>query len=170
MLLFDLDGTLTDPRAGMVRCMRHALDTLGSPCPSDDVLASFIGPPIRGTFGTLLATSDRELIERATSLYREQYGVSGLFENRVYDGVAEMLDRVGPMAAATFVATLKPKPYADRIVQRLGLDRYFAGVYGTALEERFGEKVALLAHLLETERLSAANAAMIGDRVRREKR
>ncbi len=113
MLLFDLDGTLTDPRAGMVRCMRHALDTLGSPCPSDDVLASFIGPPIRGTFGTLLATSDRELIERATSLYREQYGVSGLFENRVYDGVAEMLDRVGPMAAATFVATLKPKPYAD---------------------------------------------------------
>jgi len=48
VLLFDLDGTLTDPRAGMVRCMRHALDTLGSPCPSDDVLASFIGPPHPG--------------------------------------------------------------------------------------------------------------------------
>ena len=164
VLLFDLDGTLTDPRPGIVRCMRHALDKLGAPCPSDDVLASFIGPSLRGTFATLLETSDRGLVERALAFYREQYGDTGLFENHVYDGVAQMLDRVRLTASASFVATLKPKPYADRIVHRLGLDRYFAGVYGPELEGRFDDKVDLLAHLLATEQISNEGAVMIGDR------
>jgi phosphoglycolate phosphatase len=92
VLLFDLDGTLTDPRPGIVRCLRHALDTLRAPCPPDDVLASFIGPPLREAFATLLRTSDRDLIERAVALYREEYGDTGLFENRVYAGVTRMLD------------------------------------------------------------------------------
>src|SRR5712692_5743008 len=65
-LSFDLDGTLTDPRPGIVRCMRYALDALGAACPHDDVLASLgIGPSLRGTFATLLGTTDRELVERA---------------------------------------------------------------------------------------------------------
>jgi phosphoglycolate phosphatase len=164
VLLFDLDGTLTDPRPGIVRCMRYALDKLGAPCPSDDVLASFIGPPLRGTFATVLETSDRELVERALAFYREQYGETGLFENHVYDGVAQMLDRVRLTASASFVATLKPKPYADRIVHRLGLDRYFDGVYGPELEGKFDDKVDLLAHLLATEKITTERAVMIGDR------
>ena len=164
MLLFDLDGTLTDPRPGIVRCMRYALDKLGAPCPSNDVLASFIGPPLRGTFATLLETSDRELVERALAFYREQYGDTGLFENHVYDGVAQMLDHLRLTVSASFVATLKPKPYADRIVRHLGLDRYFAGVYGPELEGRFDDKVDLLAHLLATEKILTEGAVMIGDR------
>lgn len=164
VLLFDLDGTLTDPRPGIVRCMRYSLDKLGAPCPSDDVLASFIGPPLRGTFATILETSDRELVERALAFYREQYGQTGLFENHVYDGVARMLDQARLTASASFVATLKPKTYADRIVHRLGLGRYFTGVYGPELEGRFDDKVDLLAHLLATEKISAESAVMIGDR------
>jgi phosphoglycolate phosphatase len=164
VLLFDLDGTLTDPRPGIVRCMRYALDKLGAPCPSDEVLASFIGPPLRGTFATVLETSDGERVEQALAFYREQYGDTGLFENHVYDGVVRMLDDVGLTASASFVATLKPKPYADRIVDRLGLARYFAGVYGPELEGRFGDKVDLLAHLLATEKIAPAHAVMIGDR------
>lgn len=164
VLLFDLDGTLTDPRPGIVRCMRYALDKLGVPCPSDDVLASFIGPPLRGTFATILETSDRELVERALAFYREQYGETGLFENHVYDGVAQMLYDVRLTASALFVATLKAKPYADRIVHRLGLGCYFTGVYGPELEGRFDDKVDLLAHLLATEKISTESAVMIGDR------
>jgi len=164
VLLFDLDGTLTDPRPGIVRCMRYALDTLGARCPSDDVLASFIGPSLRGTFATLLETSDRELVERAMAFYREQYGDTGLFENHVSDGVVRMLDDVGLTAAASFVATLKLKPYADRIVHRLGLAPYFTGVYGAELEEKFEDKVDLLAHLLATEKIAPESAVMIGDR------
>lgn len=163
-LLFDLDGTLTDPRPGIVRCMKHALDRLGCPRPSDDTLASFIGPPLRGTFATLLETTDRTLVERALAFYREQYGDTGLFENHVYDGVTEMLDRVRAAASTSYVATLKPKTYADRIVRHLGLDRYFAGVYGPELEGRFDDKVDLLAHLLATEKIPPAVAVMVGDR------
>jgi phosphoglycolate phosphatase len=164
VLLFDLDGTLTDPRAGIVRCMRDALGKVGAPCPSDDVLASFIGPSLRGTFATLLETSDRDPVERVLALYREEYGVTGLFENHVYDGVLGMLGEVGANASASFVATLKPQAYADRIVRRLGLDRYFAGVYGPEMEGRYDDKVELLAHLLATEKISGEHAVMIGDR------
>ena len=164
VLLFDLDGTLTDPRPGIVRCIRHALDTLGAPCPPDDLLATFIGPPLRGTFATLLETSDRGLIERAVALYREEYGDTGLFENQVYDGVGRMLDGARALASAAFVATLKPKLYADRIVSRLGLEPFFAGVYGPELEGRFDDKADLLAHLLATEKVSPEHAVMIGDR------
>ena len=164
-LFFDLDGTLTDPGPGIVRCMRYAFDKLGAVCPiDDDALASFIGPSLRGTFGTLLETTDSALVERALALYREEYGVTGLFENSVYDGVVDMLERVCATASASFVATLKPKVYADRIVDRLGLARYFAGVYGSELEGRFDDKTDLLAELLAIERIPAADAVMIGDR------
>jgi phosphoglycolate phosphatase len=164
VLLFDLDGTLTDSRSGIVRCMKHALDRLGAPCAADDVLASFIGPPLRGAFATLLATSDRSLIERAIALYREEYGERGLFESEVYTGVAQMLDQACELASAAFVATAKLKIYADRIVRRLGLERYFAGVYGPDLSGRLDDKADLLAHLLASENVSPERAVMIGDR------
>lgn len=163
-LLFDLDGTLTNPRPGIVRCMRHALDTLGAPCPPDDTLASYIGPSLRGTFATLLETTDAELVERALALYREPYGDTGLFENDVYDGIFPLLDHVRVSARAAFVATLKPKVYAERIVHRLGLGPYFAGVYGPGLDERSDTKIELLSDLLASERVAPAHAVMIGDR------
>jgi phosphoglycolate phosphatase len=119
--------------------MRSALEKLSAPCPADDVLASFIGPPLRRTFATLLETSDRSLIERALALYREEYGDTGLFENHVYAGVTQMLDPAGGVASTAFVATLKPKVYAD-------------------------DKADLLAHLLATEKVSPERAVMIGDR------
>jgi len=163
VVLFDLDGTLTDPRAGIVRCLRYAFDKLGAACPPDEVLASFIGP-LRGTLATLLGTADTDRIERALVVYREEYGATGLFENHVYDGVDQMLAEVGLTASASFVATAKPKPYADRIVHRLGLARYFADVYGPEMGGRLGDKGDLLAHLLATEEISAERAVMIGDR------
>ena len=164
VLLFDLDGTLTDPSPGIVRCMRYALDKLGAACPAGDVLASFIGPSLRGTFGTLLETSDQGLVDQAMAFYREQYGVTGLFENRVYDGIVPLLDRARLTAASSFVATLKPKAYADRIVRHLRLAPYFTGVYGPGLDERTDDKVDLLAQLLEAERIAPGHAVMIGDR------
>ncbi len=163
-VLFDLDGTLTDPRPGFVRSIRYALDRLGRPCPADDGLASFIGPPLRSTFATLLGTADRGLVERAMSLYRERYADVGLYENDLYDGVAEMLETVSGQAGALFVATSKPAVYAERIVKHFGLGRYFRGVYGAELGGRFDDKADLLAHLLALEDLRAGAAIMVGDR------
>jgi phosphoglycolate phosphatase len=162
--LFDLDGTLTDPKSGIVRCMKHALDSLGAPRPPDDVLASFIGPPLRKTFATLLDTADRDLVERAMALYRKEYGETGLFELQMYAGVPDMLERTCGIAPSAFVATAKARIYADRIVRRLGLDRYFAGIYGPELTGRFEDKADLLAHLLASEQIPPRRAVMIGDR------
>ncbi len=162
-VLFDLDGTLTDSRPGIVRSMRFALDGLGRPCPPDDVLASFIGPPLRGTFGALLDTSSPDLIEKAMRLYRERFAVTGLYENEVYAGVPAMLSGARKLGTA-FVATSKPAMYAERIVRHFGLGPHFARVYGCDLSGRFEDKTELLAHVLAVEGVAAARAVMVGDR------
>ena len=163
-VLFDLDGTLTDSSAGITGCIRHALGRLGRPCPEDDVLAAYIGPPLRGTFSTLLGTTDPALIDTALSHYRARYDETGLYENRVYDGVPEMLEGAARLADAMFVTTAKLQPAATRIVAHFDLARHFAGVYGAGHDGRFDRKVDLLAHLLETGVIRAENSIMVGDR------
>jgi phosphoglycolate phosphatase len=163
VLLFDLDGTLTDPRPGIVGSLRFALDQLKAPCPTDEVLATYIGPPLRGTFATLLGTDDSDRIEQAIGLYRQRFANTGLYENRVYDGVPEMLERAGS-ATAAYVATSKPAVYAERIVRHFGLAQHFRKVYGPDLDGRYENKAELLAHLLTRESVSPEAAVMIGDR------
>ncbi len=163
-ILFDLDGTLTDSRAGITGSIRHALHRLGRPCPEDGALAAYIGPPLRGTFRTLLGTTDPALIETALSHYRARYDEAGLYENRVYDGVPEMLEAAARLADAMFVTTAKLQPAATRIVAHFDLARHFAGVYGADLDGRFDRKVDLLAHLLETGVIRAQTSIMVGDR------
>ncbi|HJR02152.1 MAG TPA: HAD hydrolase-like protein [Methylomirabilota bacterium] len=163
-VLFDLDGTLTDSRAGITACIRHALDRLGHPCPGDDVLATYIGPPLRGTFSTLLGTTDADLIETALAHYRARYDDVGLFENRVYDGVPEMLEESARRARAMFVATAKLRHAATRIVAHFDLARHFESVHGAEPGGRFDAKADLLAHLLETGVIRAETSVMVGDR------
>lgn len=164
VILFDLDGTLTDPRPGIVGCIRFALDRLRVSCPSDDVLAGYIGPSLRGSFATLLDTSDAERIEAALQLYRQRFADTGLYENTVYEGVPAMLDTVGRVARAAYVATSKPAVYAERIVSHFKLDHHFRKVYGAQLDGRWDDKAELLAHLLATEGVASSASVMIGDR------
>jgi phosphoglycolate phosphatase len=106
VLLLDLDGTLTDSRPGIVRCMRHALDRLGVSCPPDDVLGAHVGTPLRTAFGTLLNTREPAPIAEALALYRERYAVAGLYENAVYPAIPETLDHLA-RRARLYVATPK---------------------------------------------------------------
>ena len=163
-IIFDLDGTLTDPRPGIVGCIRYAFDRLGRSCPGDDALASFIGPPLRATFSTLLSTSDNRLIEEAVARYRERYESSGIYETRVYDGIQEMLECFERPSSVLFVATSKPAVYAERILKHCGLDRHFCRVYGSELDGRFDDKAELLKHMLAMEGIGAEGAIMVGDR------
>jgi phosphoglycolate phosphatase len=144
--------------------MRFALDQLRISCPSDDVLAGYIGPPLRGTFATLLDTSDPERIEEALRLYRQRFAGTGLYENKVYEGVPEMLDKLGQSACTAFVATSKPAVYAERIVRHFGIGHHFRKVYGAKLDGRWDDKAELLSHLLATEGVEPSAAVMIGDR------
>ena len=163
-LLFDLDGTLTDPRPGIVGSLRYALERMQRARPPDAVLATFIGPPIRGTFAGLLESTNPELIERAVALYRERFGSIGLYENEVYPGVPEMLAAAGALGPAAFVATSKAAVYAERIVRHFGLDHHFARVYGAELAGRFEDKSELLPHVLAAEGIAPGAAVMVGDR------
>ena len=162
--LFDLDGTLTDPRVGITRCIRFALERLAEPCPPEDELVSCIGPPLRTSFATLLHTADAARIEQAMAYYRERFTAAGLFENEVYPGVASMLEVVRTAGFAAFVATSKPTVFAERILEHFGLDHYFQGVYGAELGGRFDDKSELLAEVLTVEALSPPHTVMIGDR------
>jgi len=164
VLLFDLDGTLTDPRLGITRCIRYALDQLRVVCPPDDMLASCIGPPLRRSFASLLGTAEASYIEEAMRLYRQRYSTEGLFENEVYEGVPEALRAVRQTAAALFVVTSKPTVYATKIVEHFGLTSFFRDVYGSELDGRFDDKADLLRHLLAMEQVVPHSAVMIGDR------
>ncbi len=163
-ILFDLDGTLTDPLDGITRSIQHALERSGAPGRTTAELAAYIGPPLRGTFAYLLETDDPPAVEHALSMYRERFATVGLFENEVYAGVPEMLAELHQLGCAMFVATAKPRMYAERIVEHFGLAQYFDGIYGAELDGRFDDKRELLAHLLDSEDLSPARTIMVGDR------
>ena len=163
-LLFDLDGTLTDPVLGITRCLAHALVNLGREPPPIAALARFIGPPLRDTFGHLLSTSDPQLVAVAIELYRQRFAEVGMFENAVYPDVEQGLSQLTADGHRLWVVTSKPHLYARRIVQHFRLDPWFAGVYGSELDGSNCDKVDLIRVVLEAERLVPGDTWMIGDR------
>lgn len=164
-LLFDLDGTLTDPKEGITKCIAHALVRMGRTPPPLDELAFAIGPPLRPTFGRLLDTSDRDQIEAALAAYRERFATVGLFENALYANIRESLHLAHGAGHRLLLATSKPHVYATRILDHFGLAPYFSGVYGSELDGRHDDKGELIAHLLAREQLAATNCRMFGDRL-----
>ncbi|WP_306548668.1 HAD hydrolase-like protein [Desulfobulbus sp.] len=163
-LLLDLDGTLTDPKLGISRCIQHALTQLGVDAPHADALEWCIGPPLRQSFGRLLATTDPELIEQAASLYRQRFAEIGLFENRVYDGIPEALTALQAQGFRLFLATSKPRIFAEQILDHFSLADAFDGVHGSELSGRLTDKPSLVAHILASEGLRPEQTMIIGDR------
>ncbi|MBV8515762.1 MAG: HAD hydrolase-like protein [Acidobacteria bacterium] len=162
VLIFDLDGTLTDPREGITRCIRAALARAGVPVPDAADLLHYIGPPLSEVFLTILG--DETLAAQAVLDFRECYGGAGLYENAPYAGITEAITLLHGHAPALFIATSKPHAFADRILDKLALKPFFRGIYGCEMNGDRADKRELLAHLLERERLAGADAVLIGDR------
>lgn len=163
-VLFDLDGTLTNPIEGMIRCFHYALERMSEPLPTRDELQLHIGPPLRSTFSQILKTADEANIEKAVSLYRERFAAAGMFENEVYEGVPEMLAALKSSRKRLFVATSKVHVYTHEILKHFELNGYFDGVYGSELDGRLDNKSDLIRHLLASESLVPGETLMIGDR------
>ncbi|RYG39409.1 HAD family hydrolase [bacterium] len=163
-VLFDLDGTLTDPKIGITRCIAHALERLGRPIVPPDELTWCIGPPLVASFPTLLGSEDPVLVDQAIALYRERFTEIGLFENAVYEGVPEMLDTLRASGYQLFVATSKPLPYAIRILDHFALADAFENVYGSGLDGSLSDKGDLLIHALMDADLVPETTFMVGDR------
>jgi phosphoglycolate phosphatase len=163
-VLFDLDGTLSDPVEGITRSIQYALERMNVAPPRRAELLVHIGPPLRDIFSLLLRTTDKTAVERAIELYRERFAVTGLFENVVYDGVPSMLAGLRASRQRLFVATSKPRAYSLRILDHFGLSDYLNGVYGSEMDGSLGEKAELIRHALVSERLRPEETVMVGDR------
>ena len=163
-VLFDLDGTLTDPALGITNSIAYALTRLDVAAPSSIDLHFAIGPPLRGSFATLLKTSDAAVIEQAMVWYRERFADTGLFENSVYDGVAEMLAALKARNYRLLLATAKPHVYARRILDHFSILASFDGIYGSELDGVRQHKGELLTYLFEREGIDPGRTVMIGDR------
>ena len=164
-VLIDLDGTLTDPRVGMVESIKYAMSRLEYPCPGDGELERYIGPPLQETFAVLLNSTVPEKIDSAVDLYRDHYSVTGLFENTVYPGIVGALQALKEVGASLFVATSKPKVFAERIIEHFELGQFFNAVHGSELDGTRIRKGDVIAHALRAERLSSKSTLMVGDRL-----
>ena len=162
-LLFDLDGTLTNPKRGIVGCMKYALERLDRDPEAYANLERFIGPPLVDSFYELLG--DRTAAETAVKFYRERFSSVGLYENEVYDGIEDCLLNLADNDFRMMVATSKPSVFANRIIQHFKLDSHFDFIYGSELDGNLSNKGDLIAHILDREGLDRTETLMIGDRL-----
>ena len=149
VVLFDLDGTLTDSAPGIVNCIRYALDSMGIDHPDDATLATFLGPPLKDTFGGHFAMDD-EQIDAAIAHYRLRYHDVGLFENEVYSGIPELLRGLVESGATLATSTSKPTVSATRILRHFDLAQYFTFIGGASLDTSRNSKAEVIGHTRES--------------------
>lgn len=163
-LLFDLDGTLTDPGEGITNSVAYALDKFGISVSDRSTLYPFIGPPLLESFMRLYSFS-RQDAERAVAYYREYFGGIGIFENAPYEGIHDTLAQLRASGKRLFVATSKPELYARRITDHFGLTPYFEYIAGASFDEKRSEKWDVIRYALDTCNLcDKEQTVMIGDR------
>ncbi len=168
IVLFDLDGTLTDSAPGILNGIRIALADQGLQMPDEAVQRTFLGPPLVDTFGGYYGMSASE-VERAIATYREHYHDVGLFENTVYDGIPELLEELTALGMTLAVSTSKPTYSATRILEHFDLSRHFAFIGGAELDGSRQTKAEVIAHTLDVlaergQLDEATTRVMVGDR------
>ncbi len=163
MVLFDLDGTLTDSGVGVMNSVAHAVAALGLEPLSERRLRGFVGPPLQDSFAALgLSAED---VVRAVDRYREYFSEEGLFQNELYEGVEAMLQRVRSGGARLGVATSKPTVFAERILDHFGIAGSFDHVVGAELDGSRRHKHEILGVSLARFGLDEpVSAVMVGDR------
>lgn len=162
-VLFDLDGTLTDPAIGITNAVMYALRHYGIAVADRSTLYPFIGPPLTDSFEKYFGFSKERAVE-AVEVYREYFSETGIFENCVYDGVPEMLRALCDNGVRAVLATSKPLVFADRILAHFGLKSYFYYTAGSELSGERVEKAAVIRYALEQCHIPPDSAVMVGDR------
>jgi phosphoglycolate phosphatase len=159
-LVFDLDGTLTDPAVGIVRSINHALDAYGYPAIEPEAVSEYVGPPLDVIFRRIAPAASPATISGMVERYRERYGDVGYAENLVYPGIPDALEHLASRGVRMGVCTVKRADFAERILVRFRLRAYFAFLSAGDLGVRKDEQ---LRSLLEQGTV-ARGAAMVGDR------
>ena len=162
VILFDLDGTLTDSGPGIMNAAAYAMEHYGLRY-DEALLRRFVGPPLLESFRDFCGFSGEKVIE-AVEVFREYYGPTGIFENSVYPGMEAALNRLKAAGRTLAVATTKLDTSAYRVLDYFGLSPYFDVVAGSHADGTFSEKAEVLACVLERLGVGAADALMVGDR------
>lgn len=163
-LLFDLDGTLTDPKEGITKSVRHALRAYGIEVEDLDSLCCFIGPPLKDSFMEYYGFSE-ENASNAIGVYREYFSDRGLYENEVYEGIEAVLKTLKAKGRKLFVASSKPEVFVRKIMEHFHLDSYFAFLGGADLGETRVKKADVIRYVLEENGITdLSRVVMIGDR------
>lgn len=173
-ILFDLDGTLTDPKPGITGCVQYALHKFGIEEPDLDKLEPFIGPPLLDSFQEFYGFDEEKGLQ-AIAYYRERFSTVGLFENEIYPGIAQMLARLQKAGSRLAVASSKPTVFVTRILEHFGILSYFDVIVGSELDGTRGRKEEVVEEALrqllcdgsgeeEARGKSRHDIVMVGDR------
>ncbi len=164
-ILFDLDGTLTDPFEGITNSVVHALKRYNIEVTDKRELRSFIGPPLVESFMKYFNFTEADA-KNAVEVYREHFGTKGLFENELYEGIPNMLSELKSRGKTVIMATSKPEVYARRIAEHFDIAKYFDYMAGSELNGQRIAKTEVIEYALSSLGISdRRNCLMIGDRL-----
>ncbi|HIX80579.1 MAG TPA: HAD family hydrolase [Candidatus Erysipelatoclostridium merdavium] len=161
-ILFDLDGTLTDPMMGITKSVRYALNYYGIEVNNLNDLLPFIGPPLRDSFQEYYGFDEAKANE-AVEKYREYYKNDGIFDNKVYRGMKECLQTLKDNGKKLYVATSKPEFFAKQIIDHFSLSEYFEYIGGSEFNSR-EKKAEVIEYVLKTNQIDNNDVIMVGDR------
>lgn len=163
-VLFDLDGTLTNPYIGITNSVMYALERLGYDIPPREELAGFIGPPLIESF-TKRFGMDEETATEGVRLYREYFADRGIFENEIIDGAEQLLCELKRKGKRVCLATSKPRPFTERILEHFGISEYFDYVGASTLDGSIGQKHEVIQLVLDNTGADPSECLMVGDRL-----
>lgn len=163
MILFDLDGTITQSDMGITNSIQYSLKYFGIEKDTDS-LKKHIGPPLGETFREYVGNDEKQ-VKLAIDKYREYYAEKGIFENIVYDGVEDTLKKLKEQNKTIVLASSKPKVYCERILEHFNLDKYFDFIAGSNLDETRNAKSEVIEYALENvQEMPKDKILMVGDR------
>jgi phosphoglycolate phosphatase len=162
-VIFDLDGTLSDSREGILNAYYYTFDKLNIKIPDEELLMTLIGPPLQKGFSDLFALKGAEN-DNAVKLFREYYASKGLFENKLYEGIEKLIENLNLAGASLYVATFKYSLYANQVINYFGIANYFVEISGADYNRYDAKKVDLIAGLLRRNAiLDPSEVVIIGD-------
>ncbi|HYZ69158.1 MAG TPA: HAD-IA family hydrolase [Mycobacterium sp.] len=161
LVIFDLDGTLTDSAQGIVSSFRHALGEIGAVVPDGDLASRIVGPPMHHTLSRMGLGKDTDA---AIAAYRADYTTRGWAMNKVFDGIEELIADLRAAGVRLAVATSKAEPTAHRILEHFGLDEHFEVIAGASVDGSRATKADVVAHALVQLAPLPERVLMVGDR------
>jgi len=164
IILFDLDGTLTDPKLGITKSVQYALKSYGIIENNLDILEKFIGPPLKQSFMKYYNLNEKEAIQ-AIEIFREYFKTKGLYENNIYPNIEKLLNNLVKKGKILVVATSKPTIFAKKILKYFKVDKYFKIVIGSNLDGSRVNKEEVIRYALKNMKINEYDEViMIGDR------